>query len=242
MNLPSDSVGQASIARGFLLVVAILLPSLGVYSAMYAFPDTVLGQSIFSFCKLALLILPLALYFGLDKLSFTDFRRSAFHSPNLRDGLVFNLIVGTLICLGIYLGYRLLGEALIDINTFQQQLDKVGMKDPTKYLLLAAYWTFINALLEEYFWRWFVVRECEKWLSKNLAIVVSAVGFVLHHTLAMLIYFDWKTALLCSLGVFIGGLLWSYSYSKYRSIWPGYLSHILIDAIIFYIGWDLLFS
>lgn len=234
--------GTKGLGRGLLLVVAILLPSFGVYSAMYAFPNTPLGQGIFFLCKLALLVLPVALYFGLDKKSFTDFRASAFQSPNLAKGIQFNLILGLLICAVIFLGYRLLSDSLIDINTFRQQLDTVGMKDPTRYFALALYWTFINALLEEYFWRWFVVRECELWLSKNLAILASAIGFVLHHFLAMLIYFDWKTALLCSTGVFIGGLLWSYSYSKFRSIWPGYLSHVFIDAIIFYIGWELLFS
>ena len=38
----------------------------------------------------------------------------------------------------------------------------------------------------------------------------------------------------------IGGLSWSWCYQKYRSIWPGYLSHLLVDASIFWIGWQIL--
>jgi membrane protease YdiL (CAAX protease family) len=50
------------------------------------------------------------------------------------------------------------------------------------------------------------------------------------------------TALLGSLGVFIGGAVWSWLYLRYRSVWPCYLSHALADAAIFIIGYRLIFG
>lgn len=228
--------------RALLLIIAMLLPSVGVYSGMYAFPDEPLGQILFFLCKLGLLTIPLVVFFGLDKNTFPKLSESFKNRLAFREGMLVNVVGGMLICAIIYGGYRWLAASLIDVNNFREQLDAVGMTDPKRYLGLALYWTFINALLEEYFWRWYAVQEAERYVSKTLAVFVSAFGFVLHHVLAMKIYFDWTTTLLCASGVFIGGLLWSISYSRYRSVWPGYVSHVLVDAIIFYIGWELLFS
>jgi uncharacterized protein len=50
------------------------------------------------------------------------------------------------------------------------------------------------------------------------------------------------TTLLCCAGVFAGGVIWSALYLRYRSIWPGYLSHALADLAIFAIGASLLFN
>jgi hypothetical protein len=45
-----------------------------------------------------------------------------------------------------------------------------------------------------------------------------------------------------SCGVFLGGAAWSWLYLRYRSIWPGYVSHAIADAAIFIIGYRLIFG
>ena len=42
-------------------------------------------------------------------------------------------------------------------------------------------------------------------------------------------------------GVLAGGLAWSWLYAKYESIWPSWLSHVIVDAAIMTVGWFLLF-
>ena len=54
--------------------------------------------------------------------------------------------------------------------------------------------------------------------------------------------FNWPIVLLGSLGVFIGGAAWSWLYLRFRSIWPGYLSHAIVDAALFIIGYWLIFD
>ena len=43
-------------------------------------------------------------------------------------------------------------------------------------------------------------------------------------------------------GVFVGGAVWNWCYLRYRSIWPGYVSHAIVDAALLAIGWKLLFD
>jgi hypothetical protein len=53
-------------------------------------------------------------------------------------------------------------------------------------------------------------------------------------------YLPWATVLVVNCGVFTGGLIWSGLFARYRSIWPGYISHILADTAIFVIGFTML--
>jgi membrane protease YdiL (CAAX protease family) len=65
---------------------------------------------------------------------------------------------------------------------------------------------------------------------------------MIHHTVALRIQFGWEITILGSLGVFLSGVVWSWCYLRYRSVWPGFVSHILADAAIFLVGWRLLFG
>ena len=47
--------------------------------------------------------------------------------------------------------------------------------------------------------------------------------------------------MLGSLGVFLGGVIWSWIYLVYRNLWAAYVSHVAADIVIFGIGYTLLF-
>ena len=74
------------------------------------------------------------------------------------------------------------------------------------------------------------------------AVILSALLFTVHHVFALAAQVDWRVTLLASVGVFIGGVTWSWLYRRYRSIWPGYLCHLMADAPIFVIGYVLIFG
>ena len=46
--------------------------------------------------------------------------------------------------------------------------------------------------------------------------------------------------MLASAGVFVGGVAWSWLYRRSGSIWPGYLSHAIVDAAIMGVGYAAL--
>jgi membrane protease YdiL (CAAX protease family) len=74
------------------------------------------------------------------------------------------------------------------------------------------------------------------------AVIVSAAIFTAHHVIAVSQYLDPTLTILAAAGVFAGGTIWSWLYMRYRSIWPGWLSHVFADIAVFGVGWWLLFG
>ena len=118
----------------------------------------------------------------------------------------------------------------------------MGLATPAAYLSGAASWTLVNSLMEEYVYRWFVLAQCEKLMTRWPAIFMSAAVFTAHHVIAVSQYLEPGFAFLASAGVFVGGAVWSWLYFRYRSIWPGWVSHVLADVAVFAVGWVLLFG
>jgi membrane protease YdiL (CAAX protease family) len=143
------------------------------------------------------------------------------------------------VILGTY--YGALKAGLIDPQIISQRAAQTGLNHLDFYILGAIYWITLNSLMEEYVWRWFVCRKLEALAPGKVAVVVTSFFFTVHHIIALAAQFNWMVTLLGSLGVFIGGLVWSWIYLRYRSVWPCYLSHAIVDAPIFWIGYDLIF-
>ncbi len=123
----------------------------------------------------------------------------------------------------------------------RDSLVEIGLAEPVVYLAGAAYWILGNSLIEEYAYRWFIFVQCERLMPSRLAVLASALIFTAHHIIALQVYLSPALTTLASAGVMIGGLVWSWCYLRYRSIWPGWLSHIIADLAIFAIGWHLVF-
>ncbi len=138
--------------------------------------------------------------------------------------------------------YFTMGRYLIEPQAVKDMATNIGLNNPRAYLAGAGYWILVNSVLEEYVWRWFVVEKCKSLLPVNAAILVSALCFTIHHIIAMGVYFNWVLVVIASVGIFVGGAVWSACYNRYRSIWPGYLSHAIVDVAVFGIGYMLIFS
>ncbi|MDE0839686.1 MAG: CPBP family intramembrane metalloprotease [Kiritimatiellae bacterium] len=227
-----NTTSRKALWRLLLLVPA---PSLGVCAGMIWWPDTAFGKAIFFAMKIWLLAFPLVCFLWLDRE-----RRSA--SPMRQGGALVGAALGVAISAFIFGVYALVGDRLIDPAMIQARMQAVGLDTVLAYLIGAAYWVTINSLLEEYVWRWFVVRQCEQ-LSRRpiIAILVSALGFTIHHIVAMQLFMSWTGVAFSALGIFVGGAIWSACYVRYRSIWPGYISHAIVDIAVFGIGYRLIF-
>jgi membrane protease YdiL (CAAX protease family) len=161
----------------------------------------------------------------------------------LGQGLVFGLVVLAAM-LGIYFGYYRGSVAFAQSSVqVQHKLQEFGLTSPGGYLGLAVFVVIVHSLLEEYYWRWFVFRELRKGLALTVALLLSSVAFMAHHVIVLQYYFPghFLTAVVpFSLGVAFGGLVWGWLFERTRSIYACWLSHLLVDAGIFIIGWDLL--
>ena len=110
------------------------------------------------------------------------------------------------------------------------------------YAGLSVFYCGAHSLLEEYYWRWFVFALLAEHLPLGAAIAISSLGFMAHHVVLLGVYFGWKSpaTYVFSTGVAIGGAFWAWLLSHSGSLAGPWISHLLIDAAIFAIGYDLL--
>ena len=71
--------------------------------------------------------------------------------------------------------------------------------------------------------------------------MVSSLGFMAHHVILLATFLGWDSPLayLFALAVAIGGAVWAWIYSWSGALLGIWLSHMLIDAAVFLIGYDL---
>lgn len=236
-SAPEFPSRKAATERRHAFLALLLLapvPSLGVIMAMEVAPGPI-GKTFFTVAKLWLLVFPAAWYLLVEK------GRPSW-SPPRQGGLTAGAVSGVVLAAMIIIGAWLFGVQNMDLAPLRAEVREMGLNTVIPYLAGAAGWTFINSLLEEYVYRWFVVRQCEALMRGSAAIITSAAIFTTHHVIAVSQYLDPLLTILASAGVFAGGLIWSWLYLRYRSIWPCWLSHVLADIAVFGIGWWLLFS
>ena len=137
----------------------------------------------------------------------------------------------------IIAAYLLVGRHWMDLAAIKEKAEAVGLNRVAQYVIGCVYWITINSLLEEYAYRWFIFRQCKVLLRHGGAAVLLTAGcFTLHHVFALYVWFDWRITLAGSIGVFIGGAVWSWCYQRYQSIWSPYISHAIVDIAVFVIG------
>ncbi len=216
------------------LALFVPAPSVGVLLALHM-EQGVLGSALWAAAKVWLFLGPLVWLIRIERM------RPGL-SPPRHGGLGVGLALGAGMLVVIWGAYALLARGLVDAANFQTRLAAAGLTSATLYLGVSAYWTFVNALLEEYVFRFFLFRQSERIWPRGVAVAMTALFFTFHHTLALAAYVPaWQNAL-ASAGVFAASVIWSWLYARYRSIWPCYVCHVLADVAVFSIGWDILFG
>jgi membrane protease YdiL (CAAX protease family) len=161
------------------------------------------------------------------------------------------------VVMGTVFGAVVAGAGIVVFNAFlrgtptfataaelmQRKVAAFGIDSTAKYFVLASFYSLFHSLLEEYYWRWFVFQQLERLLPFSIAIVVSGIAFTLHHIVVLAVYFQgrpWLIALFAS-AIAIGGFFWAWLYHRSGSMFDTWLSHLLIDAGLFFgVGYQLL--
>ena len=123
----------------------------------------------------------------------------------------------------------------------QQKVSELKLDSTTMYFGTAVFYAAIHSLLEEYYWRWFVFGQLRKQTSMSVAITLSSLGFMTHHVILLAIYLGWNSPLtyLFSLCIAIGGAGWAWMYNRFGSLYGAWLSHAVVDAGIFFVGYQM---
>ncbi len=226
-----DSSQQKNLALLGLILVGIA-PTVSVVTG-FAFKAGLLAIVVFIFTKVWIFGLPAFWHLRIDKNVFS-------RSPALNGGWAVSAGLGIVMAVVIMLAYVLLGDTLVSDEDLIEILDPFGLTTPWKLMLAILFWVFINSVLEEFVFRWFITSKIEQLVSgKWLPILLSAGVFTLHHTIALAFFIDPLGNFLASLGVFIGGVIFSWIYIEYRSIWVAWVAHAIADVAVFAIAWQM---
>ena len=216
------------------LLLSVPFTSIGAIMALVIAPGMV-GQTVLVICQIWLLLLPIIWLLKVED------KPLQISKPTQFDWIT-GVIIGLLIFAIILTIYWLLLQHWIDVNLVRKRLERVVKIDRQTFKLGAAYFILINALIEEYFWRWFIYSRCEKLVSSQLAVFLTSLFFTLHHTIALAVFTDWRITSIGSLAVFIAGIIWSEYYRRYRSIWSNYFSHAIADLALHIVAWQVFFG
>ncbi len=232
---PSEPVARRGRA---LLALALLLPvpSLGTAASLMWWPESPVARAVFVAGKIWITVLPFLWLKWVE-------RGRLSCSPPRQGGFLVGAALGTAIAALVFGAYFVASKAgLIDAAMVAERARRTGLNDLTLYVAGAIYWITLNSLMEEYVWRWFTFRQFEALVGGRWAVLGAALGFTAHHVIALAAQFGPAVTVLGSLGVLVGGATWSWLYLRYRSVWPCYVSHALVDLPIFVIGYWLIFG
>ena len=121
-----------------------------------------------------------------------------------RNGMILGGISGIVMSIVIIIMWLIFRDTL-DTDSMISVLESTGITEFRMYLFGMFYWIFLNSLLEEYVFRWFVtIKSIELLGSEVRAIILSATLFTLHHAIAMHYFgFFWWQTTVCLLRTII---------------------------------------
>jgi uncharacterized protein len=225
-----------------LIVFAMLFPGLGALGYFVLAQDQWL-RIIYAASKAIQFSLPAVFVFVVLKEKFTPTRLTSLSLfAGLRTGTGF--LVLTLV--SYYLIFKPIGLLADSSELIAQKISEFGVASPLSFLMMAIYISALHSFLEEYYWRWFVFRKLREFMSLKGSILLSSAAFTLHHIVVINHYSPptYKLALtiVASFAVFIAGAVWAYQYERHRNLWVVWISHLLVDSALMYVGYDLVFS
>lgn len=192
------------------------------------------GYAAKSGIKMALfLAVPLFFLFSSKKISIPGLFRMK------RGGWRFSGVLSAITFLGIIGSYFIFRDQF-DFSGLAPALEsKLGING-TNFVFVAIYISFINSLLEEFFFRGFAFLALKKSAGKKTAYVFSATAFALYHVAIMNGWFSLPLMVLLISSLLLAGCLFNYIDEKKSSILPSWMVHISANFAINAIGFILL--
>ena len=218
------------------IALVAFVPSISIIFTLNYNDDETISQIFFMTCKLWLLLAPAYWYLSVEG-------NAISRSPADKQGLIMGAITGIIMSVIIVLMWLIFGST-IDTESMLAEMETTGLTDIRIYIAGMFYWIFLNSLLEEYVFRWFVTTKAVDLLGSDIAaIILSASLFTLHHALALHLFgFIWWQTIMASFGLLSAAAIWSWLYIRYKSIWVCWLSHAICDVAVFGIGYLIIFG
>ena len=147
--------------------------------------------------------------------------------------------------LGILLFMFLLGvyfifKGFLDIDAIR--MDFISKYKITKdsLLLYGLYMSFVNSLLEEFFFRGFIFLNLKKIGYRRIGYLASSLLFAIYHIANFQNWFSPLLYILAIAGLFIGGTIFNLLDDRDNTFFNSWFVHICADLAIVLIGYMIL--
>ena len=157
-----------------------------------------------------------------------------------KKGIKIAIILGMSVYL-VIVGAYFLTRNIFDFSGITKSLsNNIGVTGE-RFIWVALYISFINSLLEEFFFRGFAFLTLRKLNTRRFAYIFSAGLFALYHIAMMTGWFSIFVYIITLIGLFIGGIIFNYLNEKNENIYSSWLVHMFANFAINTIGF-ILFS
>lgn len=157
--------------------------------------------------------------------------------PNKR-GMIPAVLTGAAVY-GIVLSAYLIFKDVFDFSGLTSSLTSTTGVNRENFLWVALYISFMNSLLEEYFFRGFAFLVLKKQMDKRFAMGFSAAMFALYHIAMMIGWFSPVVIVLALVGLFVGGVIFNWFDDRFGNIYMSWLVHMFANFATNTIGFML---
>ncbi len=158
-------------------------------------------------------------------------------------GLGFGLLVAVAMLALYALGLRDSPALSRTPEMVRNKLNEFGVGSPVAFVLLGAFISLGHSLFEEYYYRWFIFGRLRRLVPWVPALFLSSLAFMAHHVIVLSVYlpgYFLAAVVPFSLAIAVGGAFWAFLYEWTGALYASWVSHALVDAAIFTLGWDLM--
>jgi len=155
-----------------------------------------------------------------------------------KGGIKIALLAGVAVYAIIILAYLLLRGAFDFSAVVTSLRDNVGVSK-ANFVWVALYISFVNSLLEEFFFRGFAFFALKEATCRSFAYIFSSAAFALYHVSMMLGWFDLGLTSLVIIGLFMGGVVFNLCNERFGNIYISWLIHMFANFAINTVGFML---
>ncbi|SCJ62140.1 CAAX amino terminal protease self-immunity [uncultured Clostridium sp.] len=149
--------------------------------------------------------------------------------------LFYSLLLGIIIYIFIIIAY-LIARNFIDLNSIAITLGDSLNVNKNNFIFVSIYISFINSLLEEFFFRGFAFLSLRKLSSRGFSYFFSALAFSLYHIAIILNWFNIFVFIIILIGLVIAGVIFNFVNEKSQNIYNSWLIHMFANFAINSIG------
>lgn len=152
--------------------------------------------------------------------------------------MVYAVSMGIGVYVFILLCYFTIGD-FFDFSKVTGALNENVGVNKENFVYVAIYISFVNSLLEEFFFRGFVFMNLKKLVGRNPAYLVSSTAFGAYHVAMMTGWFSFGLFLLLLAALIAAGLLFDWLNEKQGNIYNSWFVHMFANFSINTVGFIL---